>query len=133
MKDHQELGGAWLAKGIDNTPYLNTPPKVIMEGNVEYRSLAKFTTTLSTLLQHNIVTVSGQLLEKGLVTKDVYDSILSTESVSSQKNAARLVSCVLDRVKTSAKCFQEFVDVLRQDSYNEVVVVKILAVYGEML
>ena len=104
-----------------------------MEGNIEYQSLAKFTTTLSILLQHNIVTVSGQLLEKGLVTKDVYDSTLVTESVSSQKNAARLVSCVLDRVKISSKCFQEFVDVLRQDSYNEVVVVKILAVYGEML
>ena len=102
-----------------------------MEKNIEYKSLAKFTADLSSLLQHNVVTVSSRLLEKGLVTKDVHDSMLTTEGVSSQKNAARLVSCVLDRIKGSAKCFQDFINVLREDSYFEDIVLKILKLHGK--
>ena len=104
-----------------------------MDRNVEFESLSKFTADLSSLLQYNVVTVSGRLLAKGLVTKDVHDSMLTTEGVSGQKNAARLVSCVLDRIKHSAKCFQEFIDVLREDSYYEDIVVKILAVHSKIL
>ena len=97
-----------------------------MEVNKEYESLAKFTADLSNLLQHNVVSVSGRLLEKGLVTKDVYDSMLTTEGVSGQKNAARLMSCVLDRVKCSSRCFHDFISVLREDTYFKDIVVKIL-------
>ena len=102
-----------------------------MEVNKEYESLAKFTADLSNLLQHNVVSVSGRLLEKGLVTKDVHDSMLTTEGVSGQKNAARLMSCVLDRVKCSSRCFHDFISVLREDAYFEDVVVKILEVHSK--
>ena len=101
-----------------------------MEVNKEYESLAKFTADLSNLLQHNVVSVSGRLLEKGLVTKDVHDSMLTTEGVSGQKNAARLMSCVLDRVKYSSRCFHDFISVLHEDAYFEDVVVKILEVHS---
>ena len=98
-----------------------------MEVNKEYESLAKFTADLSNLLQHNVVSVSGRLLEKGLVTKDVHDSMLTTEGVSGQKNAARLMSCVLDRVKCSSRSFHDFISVLRElDTYFKDIVVKIL-------
>ena len=97
-----------------------------MEVNKEYESLAKFTADLSNLLQHNVVSVSGRLLEKGLVTKDVHDSMLTTEGVSGQKNAARLMSCVLDKVKCSSRCFHDFISVLREDAYFKDIVVKIL-------
>ncbi len=56
-----------------------------MEINKEYESLAKFTADLSNLLPHDVVAISGRLLEKGLVTKNVHDSMLTTEGVSSQK------------------------------------------------
>ena len=101
------------------------------EQNAEYESLVKFTTDISNLVQHNIVPVSARLLEKGLVTKDVHDSMLNTEGVSSQKNAARLLSCVLDRIKCSARCFQDFINVLREDSYFDDVVQKITAVHSK--
>jgi molybdenum cofactor biosynthesis enzyme MoaA len=102
-----------------------------MEINKEYELLAKFTGELTNLLQHDVVAVSGRLLEKGLVTKNVHDSMLTTEGVSSQKNAARLMSCVLDRVKCSSRCFHEFISVLREDAYFEDIVVKILGVHSK--
>ena len=102
-----------------------------MEVNKEYGSLAKFTADLSNLLQHNVVSVSGRLLEKGLVTKDVHDSMLTTEGASGQKNAARLMSCVLDSVKCSSRCFHDFISVLREDAYFKDVVVKILEVHSK--
>ena len=102
-----------------------------MEVNKEYQSLSKFTVDLSNLLQHDVVAVSGRLLEKRLVTKNVHDSMLTTEGVSSQKNAARLMSCVLDRVKCSSRCFHDFVSVLREDAFYEDVVVKIVEAHGK--
>jgi hypothetical protein len=102
-----------------------------MEVNKEYESLAKFTADLSNLLKYNVVTVSGRLLEKGLVTKDVHESMLTTEGVSSQKNAARLMSCVLDRVKCSSRCFHDFISVLREDAYFEDVALKILGAHSK--
>ena len=97
----------------------------------EYESLAKFIADLSNLLQHDVVAISGRLLEKGLVTKNVHDSMLTTEGVSSQKNAARLMSCVLDRVKCSSRCFHDFISVLREDAYYEDVVLKITEAYSK--
>ena len=96
---------------VGAVPYLMhiARSRYVMEVNKEYESLAKFTADLSNLLQHNVVSVSGRLLEKGLVTKDVHDSMLTTEGVSGQKNAARLMSCVLDRVKCSSRCFHDFI------------------------
>ena len=102
-----------------------------MEINKEYESLAKFTTDLSSLLQYDVVAVSGRLLEKRLVTKNVHDSMLTTDGVSSQKNAARLISCVLDRVKCSSRCFHDFISVLREDAYYEDVVVKIVEAHSK--
>ena len=113
-------------------PYRSSSPR-IMEVNKEYESLAKFTADLSNLLQHDVVAISGRLLEKGLVTKNVHDSMLMTEGVSSQKNAARLISCVLDRVKCSSRCFHDFISVLREDAYYEDVVVKILRVQSKYI
>ena len=101
-----------------------------MEVNKEYESLAKFTADLSNLLQHDVVAISGRLLEKGLVTKNVHDSML-TEGVSSQRNAARLMSCVLDRVKCSSRCFHDFISVLREDAYYEDVVLKIIGAHSK--
>ena len=102
-----------------------------MEVNKEYKLLEKFTADLSNLLQHDVVAVSSRLLEKGLVTKNVHDSMLTTEGVSSQKNAARLMSCVLDRVKYSSMCFHDFISVLREDAYYEDVLVKIVEAHSK--
>ena len=95
--------------------------------------VTKFTTDLSNLLQHNVVTVSGRLLEKGLVTKDIHDYMymLTTEGVFKGDKASCLVSCVFDRIKGSSRCFHEFIAVLREDSYYEDLVLKILAVHGK--
>ena len=102
-----------------------------MEVNKEYKLLERFTADLSSLLQHNVVAVSGRLLEKGLVTKNVHDSMLTTVGVSSQNNAARLMSCVLDKVKYSSRCFYDFISVLREDAYYKDIVLKITEAHSK--
>ena len=119
----------WVRSLLIHT--VQTDQNMEAQVNNEYKSLEKFTTDLSNLLQHNVVTVSGRLLEKGLVTKDVHDALLTTEGVSGHKNAARLMSCVLDKVKCSSRCFDDFIEVLRDDPYYKDIVVKILEAHGK--
>ena len=100
------------------------------EQSVEHKSLVQCASGLTDLLQHNILSVSAKLLEKGLVTKDVHDSVL-TESVSSHNKAAKLVSCVTDRVKGSARRFHDFIDVLKGDSYFDDIVQEIVSIHSK--
>ena len=102
------------------------------EQNIEHQSLVQCSSGLTSLLQHNILSVSAKLLEKGLVTKDVYDSVITTaDGVSSQNKAAKLVSCVTDRVKGSARQFHDFIDVLKGDSYFDDIVQEITSIHSK--
>ena len=85
--------------------------------NIEYQSLVQCTDDLTQLIKHNVVSVSSKLFAKGLVAKDVHDSILSLEGVANHSKAAKLLLCVMDRIKESAGRFQDFIDVLGEDSY----------------
>ena len=89
------------------------------EQNVEYQSLIQCADDLTQLIQHNVVSVSSKLFAKGLVAKDVHDSTLSAEGVANHSKAAKLLSCVMDRIKESADRFQDFIDVLDEDCYFE--------------
>ena len=100
------------------------------EQSAEHKSLVKCASGLTDLLQHNILSVSAKLLEKGLVTKDVHDSVL-TEGVSNHNKAAKLVSCVADRVKGSPRRFHDFIDVLKGDSYFDDIVQKIISIHSK--
>ena len=88
------------------------------------------TSSLTALLQHNLLSVSSKLLEKGLITDEVSDWILTAQGVSNRDKAQRLVSCVTDRVKGSPQRFQSFVDVLSEESYFEEVVQKLITTYN---
>ena len=92
---------------------------MMAEQNVEYQSLVQCADDLTQLIQHNVVSLSSKLFAKGLVAKDVHDSVLSTEGVANHSKAAKLLSCVMDRIKESAGRFQDFIDVLGEDSFFE--------------
>ena len=96
-----------------------------MTENIEYQSLLQFADDLTQLIQHNVVSVSSKLFATGLVAKDVHDSVLSVDGASNQSKAAKLLSCVLDKIKQSADQYQNFLDVLGEDSYFDNIVVKI--------
>ena len=95
------------------------------EKNIEHKSLIHD----HNLTQHNIVSVTSKLFAKGLIAKDVHDSILSS-GASNQSKAAKLVSCVLDKVKESGDQWQIFIDVLGEDSG---IVLKITKVRGRQI
>ena len=93
----------------------------------EYQSLLQFADDLTQLIQHNVVSVSSKLFAKGLVAKDVHDSVLNVDGASNQSKAAKLLSCVLDKIKKSGDQCQYFIDVLGEDSYFNNIVLKINA------
>lgn len=66
------------------------------------------------------------------MSKDVHDSILSSDA-SNQSKAAKLVSCVLDKVKESGDQWQILIDVLGEDSYLDGIVLKITKVRGKQM
>ena len=83
----------------------------------EHKALLKCANGLSDLLQHDVVSISCQLLETGLVTKEVHDWVLTALGVSNKQKAARLVSCVADQVKASSEKYDMFIRVLRKDPF----------------
>ena len=97
----------------------------------QYQSLVQCADDLTQLIQHNVVSVSSKLFAKGLVAKDVHDSVLSVDGASNQSKAAKLLSCVLDKIKESADQCQNFIDVLGEDSYFDNIVLKITKVHGK--
>ena len=101
------------------------------EKNIEYQSLLQCADDLTLLIQHNVVSVSSKLFAKGLVAKDVHDSVLSVDGTTNQSKAAKLLSCVLDKIKESRDQCQTFIDVLGEDSYFDNIVLKITKVRGK--
>ena len=95
-----------------------------MSESPEYQSLLYCTSGLTDLLQHNL-SVSGKLLEKGLVTRDVRDWIQTAQGVSNKDKAGRLVSCVTDSIKESAERFHVLIGILKEDSFFDDIVEKI--------
>ena len=99
--------------------------------NFQYQSLILCADDLTQLIQHNVVSVSSKLFAKGLVAKDVHDSVLSVDGASNQSKAAKVLSCVLDKIKESADQYRDFIDVLGKDSYFDSIVLKITKVRGK--
>ena len=87
----------------------------------EYKSLLHCTVGLTYLLQHNL-SVPDKLLEKGLVTRDVHNWILTAQGVSNREKAARLVSCITDSIRDSTDKFNIFIKVLGEESYFDDIV-----------
>ena len=100
--------------------------------NIEYRALFQCTSGLTDLLQHNL-SVSDKLLEKGLITKDVYDYVLTAQGVSSKQKASKLVSCLTDRVKDAAQVFHDLVALLKEDPFFADIVEKINTEHSKLM
>ena len=104
------------------------------KSSTEYKALLRCASDLTVLLKNNTVSVSTKLLEKGLVTEEVHDEVLTMQGVSNQDKAARLVFCVTDRVKVSAQQFHDFVDVLKEAGpYFKDIVEKLSSEHGTYL
>ena len=101
------------------------------EQNLDYQTLIQCADDLTQLIQHNVVSVSSKLFAKGLVAKDVHDSVLSVDGASNQSKAAKLLSCVLDKIKQSTDQYWNFIDVLGEDSYFDSIMLKITNVRGK--
>ena len=101
------------------------------EQSVEYQSLVQCADDLTQLIQHNVVSLSSKLFAKGLVAKDVHDSVLSVDAVLNQSKAAKLLSCVIDKIRDSSGRFQDFIDVLGEDTYFEDIVLKITELHSK--
>ena len=93
--------------------------------------MVKCASGLTALLQHHCLSVSSKLLGKGLIPMDVLDWVLTAQGVSNQDKAARVVSCVTNRVKSSPQCFHDFVDILKGESFFADIVETMITTHSE--
>ena len=77
------------------------------------KAVLQCSSDLTSLLKDNL-TCSGKLLEKGLITEGVHNYVLTAQGVSAQEKAARLVSCLADRIGASSQGFHHTIEVLRE-------------------
>ena len=101
-----------------------------MADSIEHRALLSCLSSLTDSLQHNL-SLSDKLLEKGLVTEEVHRWQLTATAVSNRDKAARLLSCVTDRVKGSTQLYLVFIDILKDELYFKDVVEKICTEHSE--
>ena len=83
----------------------------------EHTALLKCAGCITDLLQHQVLFISSKLLEKGLTTKDDHDWVLTAKGVSDREKAARLVSGVIDYVKSCPEKYSVFVGILKEDQF----------------
>ena len=103
------------------------------ERSPEYKSLHHCTSGLVHLLQHNL-SLSGKLLEKGLVTEDNHGWILTAHGVSDGQKAEKLVSCITDSVRESADKFDILIEILTENkSYFGHIVKRLLDERGKYI
>jgi hypothetical protein len=76
--------------------------------------------------------MSDKLLEKGLVTVEVHEWILTAQGVSSRERPGRLVSCVADSVQASSDKFKALIEVLKEDLYFDDIVRRMLDERGKI-
>ena len=101
------------------------------EGSPGHKALLQCTSELTSLLKHNLSVCPGKLLEKGLISEAVHDWVLTAQGVSNQGKAARLVSCLTDRVKGSTQQFHDFIQVLKEtDPFSGDIVDKLTSLHG---
>ena len=81
--------------------------------SIERKAVVQCTSDLTSFLKHNL-SCSGKLLEKGLITEAVHNYVLTAQGVSTLEKAARVVSCLTDRVGESSQLFQELVQALKE-------------------
>ena len=83
----------------------------------EHSALLKCAGCITDLLQHQVLSISIKLLEKGLTTKEIHDWVLTAKGVSDREKAARLMSGVTDHVKSCPEKYSVFVGILKKEPF----------------
>ena len=98
----------------------------------EHGALTKCAGCITDLLQHQVLSISIKLLEKGLTTKEIHDWVLTAKGVSDREKAAKLLSSVTDQVKRFPEKYAIFVGVLKADPFFKEVVENLSSEYHGM-
>ena len=85
--------------------------------SIECHSLRRCFAVLAESIQHDVSLASNKLYERGLLTREVHGWLLTTKGVSDYDKASRLLTCVLDKVKSSKQLYHEFLDILKDELY----------------
>ena len=98
-------------------------------GSPGRKAVVKCTSDLTSILKHNL-SCSDKLLETGLITETVHNWVLTASGVSDSEKAARLVSCITDRVHGSTQ-FDTLIAVLKEkDPFCTDVVEKLTSLHS---
>lgn len=92
----------------------------------EYTTLRELVPELRLAVQPHLLTLSGHLLAKGLITDD-QETELRNESKCKKSRAADLVSMVMNKVKLDSTCFKTFITALKDNGvpYVEILITRL--------
>ena len=112
--------------GRDRFTVLNTQSKftvhalrMTMAETQEYTTLKQVVPQLRLAVQSNLVTLSGHLFAKGLIT-DEEEIELRNDSKSRAYRAADLISMVMNKVKLDPQYFKIFIDILKSSGVSDI-------------
>ena len=84
----------------------------------EYQTVLECSQKLRTAVQTSLVSLSGHLLEKQLITPE-HDCELRNEHLSEPQRAAKLVQLVLTKTELSHENYYVFVSILERTGYHD--------------
>lgn len=97
-----------------------------MTDKPEYITLVHCTQKLRHAVQDDVITLSDQLLEAGLITHDQYIE-LKNESRGVSERADTLIRSVLNKVQLSPRSYDTFIDILSRESHKYSDILRILS------
>ena len=98
----------------------------------EHTALLKCAGCITDLLQHQVLSISSKLLKKGLTTKEVHGWMLTAKGVSDREKAARLMSGVIDHVRSCPEKYSVFVGILKEDHFFKEAIENLSSEYHSM-
>ena len=94
-----------------------------MANTPEYKTLKKYNPQVTIAVEADLVTLTGELLAKCLISEENADYLISNSCLTQRERAAKLVSMVMAKVRLNSANYKVFVDILKDsgEHFREVV------------
>ena len=87
--------------------------KCIGTDTPEYQTIRECTDQLTTLIKHDLLTISDYLWQKEMIPRTIRDD-LSQFNISERKRATILVNYITDCIKDTPSYFKRFISVIEE-------------------
>ena len=93
--------------------YHNNNTNIIGTDTPEYQTIRECTDQLTTVIKHDLLTISDCLWQKEMISRTIRDD-LSQFNISERRRATILVNYITDCIKDTPSYFQRFISVIEE-------------------